>query len=247
MGVHDGYGQTETGALTGMPIGEPVRPGIHGPRPARLPALDRGGRAVRRPRHRAHLLHRRPRGHLAHRRPREPGRGRLPLVRGPHRRRDHLRRLPDRAVRGGVRAGLPPRRGRGRRRGRARRGARPGGARRGGAARRRRGRRRAGRASCRTTSRKQTAPYKYPRIVEFADVLPKTASGKIRRARAARPAASLGPCPTAWPTRPPPTSSSTRTTRWTGSRGTSEALARAREATCRSCSRSATRPATGAT
>jgi acetyl-CoA synthetase len=29
----------------------------------------------------------------------------------------------------------------------------------------------------------QTAPYKYPRIVEFADELPKTASGKIQRAR----------------------------------------------------------------
>jgi acetyl-CoA synthetase len=29
----------------------------------------------------------------------------------------------------------------------------------------------------------ETAPYKYPRIVEFADELPKTASGKIRRAR----------------------------------------------------------------
>ena len=28
----------------------------------------------------------------------------------------------------------------------------------------------------------QTAPYKYPRIVEFAPELPKTASGKIRRA-----------------------------------------------------------------
>jgi acetyl-CoA synthetase len=28
----------------------------------------------------------------------------------------------------------------------------------------------------------QTAPYKYPRIVEFAEALPKTASGKIRRA-----------------------------------------------------------------
>ena len=31
--------------------------------------------------------------------------------------------------------------------------------------------------------REQTAPYKYPRIVEFADELPKTASGKIQRAR----------------------------------------------------------------
>jgi acyl-coenzyme A synthetase/AMP-(fatty) acid ligase len=30
--------------------------------------------------------------------------------------------------------------------------------------------------------RAQTAPYKYPRIVEFADGLPKTASGKVRRA-----------------------------------------------------------------
>ena len=29
----------------------------------------------------------------------------------------------------------------------------------------------------------QTAPYKYPRIVEFTDELPKTASGKIQRAR----------------------------------------------------------------
>jgi acetyl-CoA synthetase len=28
----------------------------------------------------------------------------------------------------------------------------------------------------------QTAPYKYPRVVEFADHLPKTTSGKIRRA-----------------------------------------------------------------
>ena len=30
--------------------------------------------------------------------------------------------------------------------------------------------------------KQQTAPYKYPRIVEFADSLPKTASGKIKRA-----------------------------------------------------------------
>ncbi len=30
--------------------------------------------------------------------------------------------------------------------------------------------------------KEQTAPYKYPRIVEFADELPKTASGKVRRA-----------------------------------------------------------------
>ena len=29
--------------------------------------------------------------------------------------------------------------------------------------------------------KKQTAPYKYPRVVEFVDELPKTISGKIRR------------------------------------------------------------------
>ena len=29
--------------------------------------------------------------------------------------------------------------------------------------------------------KKNTAPYKYPRIVEFVDELPKTISGKIRR------------------------------------------------------------------
>jgi acyl-coenzyme A synthetase/AMP-(fatty) acid ligase len=34
--IHDGYGQTETGALTGMPLGPPVRPGSMG---RALPAL----------------------------------------------------------------------------------------------------------------------------------------------------------------------------------------------------------------
>lgn len=33
----------------------------------------------------------------------------------------------------------------------------------------------------------RTAPYKYPRVVEFVDVLPKTISGKIRRVEPARP------------------------------------------------------------
>jgi acetyl-CoA synthetase len=28
----------------------------------------------------------------------------------------------------------------------------------------------------------QTAPYKYPRVVDFIDELPKTASGKVKRA-----------------------------------------------------------------
>ena len=30
--------------------------------------------------------------------------------------------------------------------------------------------------------KKRTAPYKYPRIVEYVDALPKTVNGKIRRA-----------------------------------------------------------------
>jgi len=30
--------------------------------------------------------------------------------------------------------------------------------------------------------KEQTAPYKYPRIVEFASELPKTSSGKVKRA-----------------------------------------------------------------
>jgi acetyl-CoA synthetase len=29
----------------------------------------------------------------------------------------------------------------------------------------------------------ETAPYKYPRVVEFADALPRTSSGKVRRAQ----------------------------------------------------------------
>ena len=37
-------------------------------------------------------------------------------------------------------------------------------------------------AELREHVRRQTAPYKYPRRVEFADELPKTASGKVRRA-----------------------------------------------------------------
>jgi acyl-coenzyme A synthetase/AMP-(fatty) acid ligase len=37
-------------------------------------------------------------------------------------------------------------------------------------------------AELQTHVKSQTAPYKYPRIVEFAEALPKTTSGKIRRA-----------------------------------------------------------------
>ncbi len=45
---------------------------------------------------------------VADRRPRPPRRGRLPLVREPRRRPDPLLRLPDRALRGGIGARLPP-------------------------------------------------------------------------------------------------------------------------------------------
>jgi len=37
VAIHDGYGQTETGAITGMPLAEPVRPGAMG-KP--LPGID---------------------------------------------------------------------------------------------------------------------------------------------------------------------------------------------------------------
>jgi acyl-coenzyme A synthetase/AMP-(fatty) acid ligase len=37
VAVHDGYGQTETGAVCGMPIGPPVRPGAMG---VPLPGID---------------------------------------------------------------------------------------------------------------------------------------------------------------------------------------------------------------
>ena len=41
VSVHDGYGQTETGHLTGMPIGPPVRPGSMGRPLPGLRGLDR--------------------------------------------------------------------------------------------------------------------------------------------------------------------------------------------------------------
>lgn len=41
--------------------------------------------------------------------------------------------------------------------------------------------------------KEQTAPYKYPRIVEFVEELPKTTSGKIRRAELRRRAAPVQP------------------------------------------------------
>ena len=158
--IRDGYGQTETGQLTGMPLGEPTRGrGRWAARcrgcalwiddgelcldPTTVPTFFRGYLGAD-----AALA-----GGLAHRRPRRRGRGRLPALRGPHRRRDHLRRLPDRAVRGRVRARRARRRGRGGRRRGAGRRARRGRARRRRPARRVRRLRRPRRASSRTTSR----------------------------------------------------------------------------------------------
>ena len=185
--IRDGYGQTETGQLTGAPLGETPRPGSMGkPLPGvRLDVVD--GELVLAPRDRPDVLRALPRRRaarrpLAHGRPGHPRRGRLPALRGPHRRRDHLRRLPDRPVRGRVRARRAPgrRRGGGRRRaGRRARLDRP---------RRRRAARRL--RALRTLVKElqdhvkgQTAPYKYPRMVDFAADLPKTA-----------PARSAAPC-----------------------------------------------------
>ena len=108
-------------------------------------------------------------------------RGRLRLVRGPRRRRDHRRGLPDRPVRGRVR--LPRARGgRGGGGGRvARRAARQ---RREGVHRARRGPRglgRAGRRRSRSSCATRLSAYAYPRKIEFVDDLPKTLTGKIRR------------------------------------------------------------------
>ena len=159
----------------------------------RAPRAGRGGqhrardraRAARRPD--AGLLARRrrerrgvPRRLVLHGRPRDEGRGRLLLVRQPRRRRDHLGLVPDRPVRGRVGARRASRGGRvGRRRQ-----ARPG------AHEHRQGvrRARAGYEGSDALARELqehvktvTAPYKYPREVEFVADLPKTISGKIRR------------------------------------------------------------------
>ena len=121
-------------------------------------------------------------GPVADRRPRARRRGRLPLLRGPRRRRDRLRRLPDRPVRGRVGARRPPG-------GRRRRASSPRPTTSAAASS-------APSSSCATGHapsdalarelqehvKAETAPYKYPRIVDFAAELPRTPSGKLRRA-----------------------------------------------------------------
>jgi acetyl-CoA synthetase/medium-chain acyl-CoA synthetase len=100
--IRDGYGQTETVLLVGNFPGVPVRPGSMGlPMPGhRVEVIDAEGGIL-------------PPGGL-------PRRGRLLLVRGPGRRRDHLGGLSHRPLRGGERPGGAPRRRGGGGRGRSR-------------------------------------------------------------------------------------------------------------------------------
>ena len=129
--IRDGYGQTETGQMTGMPLDAPRAARLDGQAAARRGAA-RARRRARRSTPRAsptfflgYLEQCGAREQLASRTgargPWHTGdrvstrRGRLAVLRGAQRRRDHLRRLPDRPVRGRVRARRPPRRRRGRR------------------------------------------------------------------------------------------------------------------------------------
>ena len=186
--IADGYGQTETGQVTGNLAGEPVRAGSMG-RP--LPGFETrvlDGELQLRVSSCPTFFSRYLDGTgfdgrvVGDRRPGPRRRGRLPLLRGPRRRHHPLLRLPDRALRGRVRPALPPlgRRGRGGRRARPRaRLGRPRGRR----AARRRARSDEMARELQEHCKRETAPYKFPRIVEFADELPKTASGKIKRAQ----------------------------------------------------------------
>ncbi len=162
-------------------------PGLDGQAAAGDGDPDRRGRTAAARRLLPHLLLPLPRRRalrgrvVADRRPGPRRRGRLPLLRGPRRRHHPLLRLPDRPDRGRVGAALPP----GRRR--RRRGRRPRPRARLGRPRDRRPPRRASPSEelareLQEHCKRETAPYKFPRIVEFAAELPKTSSGKIKRA-----------------------------------------------------------------
>jgi acyl-coenzyme A synthetase/AMP-(fatty) acid ligase len=195
LGIHDGYGQTETGQLTGMPAGEPLRPGSMGrPLPGfRLDVIGEDGRPA-------------PEGELTLDPATVPTffRGYLgaePFTGDTWRTGDRVRRDPDGflwfegrlddvilsagyrigpfevesalvehpAVAEAAAVSVPD----------AERGAvvkavvvlQPGHSGGPGLA-----------SDLQEHVKRATAPYKYPRVVEFADELPKTASGKIRRA-----------------------------------------------------------------
>ncbi len=181
VSIHDGYGQTETGALTGMPIGAPVRPGSMG-RP--LPGFKlwiEDGELCADPSTIPTFFLDAPRGtwHTGDR-VRQDEEGYLwfdgrsddviisagyrigpfevesALVSHPAEAEAAAVAAPD-AERGAVvRAVVVLREGRSPNEALAR--------------------------ELQDHVKAETAPYKYPRIVEFADSLPKTTSGKIRRA-----------------------------------------------------------------
>jgi acyl-coenzyme A synthetase/AMP-(fatty) acid ligase len=189
VGIRDGYGQTETGQLTGMPPGEPIRPGSMG---RALPGIDlqvRDGELVvepgsdptfflryldGRPAAAGELWHtgdrvtQDPDGYL-----RFEGRAddlilsagyrigpfevESALVEHPAVAEAAVVAAPDEERGSVVRAVVV-----------VREGCAPGAA----LAR-----------ELQEHVKSRTAPYKYPRIVDFADDLPKTASGKVRRAQ----------------------------------------------------------------
>jgi acyl-coenzyme A synthetase/AMP-(fatty) acid ligase len=182
VAVHDGYGQTETGALTGMPIGPPVRPGAMGrplpgmrvwvedgelvADPATVPTFFIDGPRDR-PWHTGDRVSEDEDGYLWFEGRTDdviisagyrigPFEVESALVSHPAVAEAAAVAAPD-EVRGSVvRAVVVLRDGS-----------------------------QAGDDLARQLQehvKEQTAPYKYPRVVEFADSLPKTASGKIKRA-----------------------------------------------------------------
>jgi acetyl-CoA synthetase len=179
--VHDGYGQTETGALTGMPIGPPVRPGSMGlplpgfrvwiedgelcADPATIPTffLDGGSGTWRT----GDRVAQDEDGYLWF-----EGRADDVIISsgyriGPFEVESALVSHPSVAEAAAVAAPDPERGSVVRAVVVLRDGERPSDE----LAR-----------ALQDHVKTETAPYKYPRIVEFADELPKTASGKIRRA-----------------------------------------------------------------
>jgi acyl-coenzyme A synthetase/AMP-(fatty) acid ligase len=179
--IHDGYGQTETGALTGMPIGPPVRPGSMGlplpgfelwiedgelcADPATVPTffLDGGDGTWRT----GDRVSQDEDGYLWF-----EGRADDVIISsgyriGPFEVESALVSHPAVAEAAAVAAPDPERGSVVRAVVVLRDGEEPS---------------EALAAALQEHVKAETAPYKYPRIVEFADELPKTASGKIRRA-----------------------------------------------------------------
>ena len=180
--IHDGYGQTETGALTGMPIGPPVRPGSMGlPLPGFKVWIDEGELCVDPATVPTFFLDGPPDVWRTGDRVRQDDDGYLwfegrtddviissgyrigpfevesALVSHPAVAEAAAVAAPDEERGSVVRAVVVLRDGH-----------EPGDA----LAR-----------ELQEHVKAETAPYKYPRIVEFADELPKTASGKIKRAK----------------------------------------------------------------